>query len=72
VRTRQARRFVSYELTVHPQHGYLQIIVTGENSRQTVTRYMEEVVRECTLRLVEERLADPRLGTLDDSTRPRP
>jgi hypothetical protein len=61
---------VSYELTVHPQPGYLHIIVTGENSRQNVTRYMEEVVRECTLRqcfrvLVEERLAGPRLGTLD-------
>ena len=63
---------MSYKLTVHPRPGYLHILVTGENSRENVTRYMEEVVRECTLRLVEERLADPRLGTLDDSTRPRP
>jgi hypothetical protein len=61
---------VSYKLTVHPQPGYLHIIVTGENTRENVTRYMEEVVRECTLRqcfrvLVEERLGGPRLGTLD-------
>jgi hypothetical protein len=61
---------VSYELTVHPRPGYLHIIVTGENTRENVTRYMEEVVRECTLRqcfrvLVEERLEGPRLGTLD-------
>jgi hypothetical protein len=61
---------VSYKLTVHPQPGYLHIIVTGENTRENVTRYMEEVVRECTLRqcfrvLVEERLEGPRLGTLD-------
>jgi hypothetical protein len=68
--TRQGRRFVSYKLTVRLQPGYLHIIVTGENTRENVTRYMEEVVRECTLRqcfrvLVEERLEGPRLGTLD-------
>ena len=61
---------MSYQLAVHPQPGYLHIIVTGENSRQNVTRYMEELVRECTLRqcfrvLVEERLEGARLGTLD-------
>ena len=61
---------MSYKLTVHPRPGYLHILVTGENSRENVTRYMEEVVRECTLRqcfrvLVEERLEGPRLGTLD-------
>lgn len=61
---------MSYKLTVHPRPGYLHIIVTGENTRDNVTRYVEEVVRECTLRqcfrvLVEERLEGPRLGTLD-------
>ena len=60
---------MNYKLTVHPRPGYLHIVVTGENTRENVTRYMEEVVRECTLRqcfrvLVEERLEGPRLGTL--------
>jgi hypothetical protein len=61
---------VSYELTVKAKPGYLHIIVTGDNTRENVSGYMEEVVRECTLRqcfrvLVEERLEGPRLGTLD-------
>ncbi len=61
---------MSYELSIEPKPGYLHIIVTGQNTRDNVTRYMEEVVRECTLRqcfrvLVEERLDGPRLGTLD-------
>ena len=61
---------MSYELTVEAKPGYLHIIVTGDNTRENVVRYMEEVVRECTLRqcfrvLVEERLEGPRLGTLD-------
>jgi len=61
---------VTYELTIEPKPGYLYVIVTGENTRENVARYMEEVVRECTLRqcfrvLVEERLHGPRLGTLD-------
>ena len=61
---------MSYKLTVHPQPGYLHVIVIGANTRENVMRYMEEVVRECTLRqcfrvLVEERLEGPRLGTLE-------
>jgi hypothetical protein len=69
VNTRQGG-FVRYELTIEPKPGYLHIIVTGDNTRENVARYMEEVVRACTLRqcfrvLVEERLDGPRLGTLD-------
>jgi hypothetical protein len=61
---------VTYELTIENKPGYLHVIVTGDNTRANVARYMEEVVRECTLRqcfrvLVEERLDGPRLGTLD-------
>jgi hypothetical protein len=61
---------VSYELTIEPKLGYLHVIVSGGNTRENVARYMEEVVRECTLRqcfrvLLEERLVGPRLGTLD-------
>ena len=61
---------MKYKLTIEPKAGYLHVIVTGDNTRENVTRYMEEVVRECTLRqcfrvLIEERLEGPRLGTLD-------
>jgi len=61
---------VGYQLTIEAKPGYLHIIVTGDNTRENVMGYMEEVVRECTLRqcfrvLLEERLEGPRLGTLD-------
>jgi len=61
---------VTYELTIEAKPGYLHVIVTGDDTRENVARYMEEVVRECTLRqcfrvLIEERLGGPRLGTLD-------
>jgi hypothetical protein len=61
---------MSYQLAITEKRGYLHVVVTGENSRQNVTRYMEDVIRECTLRqcfrvLVEERLEGPRLGTLE-------
>lgn len=61
---------MTYQLTISEQPGYLHAVVTGPNTRENVTRYMEEVIRECTLRqcfrvLVEERLAGPRLGTLE-------
>jgi hypothetical protein len=61
---------VTYELAIEPKSGYLHVIVSGDNTRDNIARYMEEVVRECTLRqcfrvLVEERLDGPRLGTLD-------
>jgi hypothetical protein len=63
-------RFVSYEMSIEPRPGYLHITVRGSNTRDNVTRYMEEVVRECAVRqcprvLIEERLEGPRLGTLD-------
>ena len=61
---------MTYELTIEPKPGYLHVIVRGDNTRENVARYMEQVVRECTLRqcfrvLVEERLEGPRLGTLE-------
>jgi hypothetical protein len=61
---------MSYQLAISEKPGYLHVVVTGENSRQNVTRYMEDVIRECTLRqcfsvLIEERLEGPRLGTLE-------
>ena len=61
---------MTYQLAITEQPGYVHFVVTGENSRDTLTRYMEEVNRECTRRqcfrvLIEERLEGPRLGTLE-------
>jgi len=61
---------MTYQLTIREQPGYLHAVVTGTNSRENVTRYMEQIIRECTLRqcfrvLVEERLEGPRLSTLE-------
>lgn len=61
---------MSYHMSIEAKPGYLHFIVSGDNTRENVVRYMEEVVRECTLRqcfraLIEERLQGPRLGTLD-------
>ena len=61
---------MSYKLTITQKPTYLHAIVTGVNSRENVTRYLEEIVRECTRRgcyqvLIEERLEGPRLGTMD-------
>ena len=60
---------MSYQLSVLAQPTYLHFVVSGENSRENVSRYMQEVLRECTERqcfrvLIEERLVGPRLGTL--------
>ena len=61
---------MAYQLTIDPKPSYLHIIVTGQNTRETVMQYMEEVMREWTSRnceyvLVEERLEGTRLGTFD-------
>jgi hypothetical protein len=54
---------------VLPWPSYLHFVVSGENSGENVSRYMQELLRECTERqclrvLIEERLVGPRLGTL--------
>ena len=61
---------MSYKLTIHQKPGYLHAIVTGQDTRENVERYLEEIRRECVARncfrvLVEERLEGPRLGTMD-------
>jgi hypothetical protein len=61
---------VTYQLAISAKPTYLHVVVTGENSRDTVARYMDEVMQECHARncprvLIEERLQGPRLGTLD-------
>jgi len=61
---------MDYKLTIEQKPSYLRIIVTGWNSKQTVTQYLEEILRECTARncfrvLIEEHLEGPCLGILD-------
>jgi hypothetical protein len=61
---------MSYEVKFYPKPTYLHAVVTGQNSKENVMRYLEDVLRECLSRgcfrlLVEERLEGPRLGTLD-------
>lgn len=60
---------MTYQLKVEQKPTYLHFTVTGQNSRENVVGYMEQVLRECTLRqcfrvLIEERLEGPRLGTM--------
>jgi len=61
---------MTYNLTIDKKPTYLHAIVTGRNSRENVTRYLEKILYECTVRscsrvLIEERLEGPRLRTLD-------
>lgn len=61
---------MTYRLTIAQKPKYLHAIVSGQNSRENVLRYLEEILRECIARncfrvLIEERLDGPRLGTLD-------
>jgi hypothetical protein len=60
---------MNYQLAIGEKPTYLHAVVTGENSRENVLRYMAEVLQECTARgcsrvLIEERLEGPRLGTM--------
>jgi hypothetical protein len=61
---------MAYQLTVEQKAGYLHIRVTGENSPETVRRYLEEVFytclqANCPIVLIEEDLRGPGLGVID-------
>ena len=61
---------MAYELKVEQKPGYLHFTVTGRNTPDNVTRYMQQVMQECAARrcarvLIEESLEGPRLGTMD-------
>ena len=61
---------MSYKISFSDRPGYIHALVTGENSRDSVVNYMEEVLRECKDKdcfrvLIEERLEGPRLQTMD-------
>src|SRR5436190_19799479 len=66
---------MSYQLTVTEKKNYLHAIVTGQNTREDVMGYLEEVLRECVSRnysrvLIEERLDGPRWQRWMGSTSP--
>ena len=61
---------MTYKLEISVKPTYLHAVVTGQNSKKNVVRYMAEIQAECAARgcfrvLIEERLEGPRLGTLD-------
>jgi hypothetical protein len=61
---------MTYKLAIHQQRTYLHAIVTGQNNRENVERYLQDIRAECIARrcfrvLVEERLEGPRLGAMD-------
>ena len=61
---------MAYELHVQPKGEYLHATVSGDNTRDNVARYLDELRRECIARrcarlLIEERLAGARLPLVD-------
>jgi hypothetical protein len=61
---------MSYKVTIAQKPGFLHVTVTGQNTKETVAGYLQEVLRGCMANdcyrvLIEERLEGPRLGTLD-------
>lgn len=61
---------MAYEIEFERRDTYIHATVTGSNSRETVTQYMDEVKAECNKRdcfriLIEEHLEGPRLETMD-------
>jgi len=61
---------MTYQLKIDQKPTYLHAVVTGQNTRENVEGYLQELRGECIARgcfrlLIEERLEGPRLRTLD-------
>ena len=61
---------MAYQLEIIEKPTYLHFIVTGQNSKETILGYAEEILQECTARnkfrvLIEEHLDGPRLSITD-------
>jgi hypothetical protein len=62
--------FMTYNLTIKQMPTYLHAIITGQNTKENVAQYLENILHECFKvncfnLLIEERLEGPRLDTLD-------
>jgi hypothetical protein len=65
-----SRAEMQYQLQIIEKPTYLHAIVTGQNTRENVAGYLQELLRECEARqcynvLIEERLTGRRLETWD-------
>jgi hypothetical protein len=61
---------MAYELNITEKPGYLHFVVTGENTKDNIVQYIDNINRECIARncfmiLIEERLDGPRLSIMD-------
>lgn len=61
---------MTYKLTIDQKSAYLHALVTGQNSRENIVGYLEELLHECAARkcsrvLIEKRLEGPRLAIAD-------
>jgi hypothetical protein len=61
---------MDYKLAIIQKPTYLHAIVTGENTKENVEKYLEDLYGECITRkcfriLIEEQLEGPRIDTLD-------
>jgi hypothetical protein len=59
-----------YQIEFEKAPNHIVATVTGINSREVVTQYMEEILAECRRQdcfsvLIDERLEGPRLGVMD-------
>jgi len=64
------KKSIGYQVNATRGAGYLHATITGENTRQNIRAYMGDVLEACLesgtrYLLVEERLAGPRLRTID-------
>src|SRR5262245_9375146 len=61
---------MSYKISFTRLPEYVHAVVSGENTRENVVRYLADIQHECIASncsrvLIEERLNGPRLGILD-------
>lgn len=66
----RAQSVMTYIVTIEQKPTYLHAVVTGQNSKENVMRYLQDIRDECITRgqlkvLVEERLEGPRLEAMD-------
>lgn len=61
---------MSHRIAIHDDPRFLHVVVTGENSAQTVRAYLIEVISLCTARnaerlLIQENLSGPSLDSVE-------